>query len=90
VTARHRGAPENERADITEIGPRTQELGKGAMRKFYGNTMEASEEQGLHDAGEELGTAAMGRDSRPASRRPRLCQHSTGLAKELRLIEGRA
>nr|ACN31356.1 unknown [Zea mays] len=40
--------------------------------------MEASEEQGLHDAGEELGTAAMGRDSRPASWRPRLGQRSTG------------
>jgi hypothetical protein len=40
--------------------------------------MEASEEQGLHDAGEELGTAAMGRDSRPTSWRPRLGQRSTG------------
>jgi hypothetical protein len=66
------------------------ELGKGTARKFYVNTMEASEEQGLHDDGEELSTTTMGRDSRPASRRPRLGQCSTGLARELRPTEGRA
>jgi hypothetical protein len=55
VVARHGRAPEKERAATNETGPRARELGKGAARKLYGNTMEASEEQGLRGPGRAHG-----------------------------------
>jgi hypothetical protein len=51
AVACHGRAPEKERAATNETGPRARELGKGAARKLYGNTMEVSQEQGLRGPG---------------------------------------
>jgi hypothetical protein len=51
AAACHGRAPEKERAATNETGPRARELGKGAARKLYGNTMEVSQEQGLRGPG---------------------------------------